>query len=79
MAILITVFQCDNCPTVAGLKTDVEWTDFEKTWWEGFRFQFCPECKEAPQTEARRENDRLLFAASIQKREEKDQNAEFIN
>ena len=61
MAILITVINCDECGKVVGLKTDEDWRKFESGWWEGFKFQFCPNCAEKPETQTRRMSDSQMM------------------
>ena len=45
MATLITVFSCDDCGRVVGLKTDADWQRFDQNWADSLRHQFCPDCK----------------------------------
>lgn len=75
MAILITVFECDECATILGVKTEDDWKRFEATWWEGLTFQFCQICCDKPETSARRLADRKLFFDA--KKEKKQR--EYIN
>lgn len=79
MAILITVFQCDNCSEIASLKTDADWTVFEQTWWEGFKVQFCPNCRGKTETALRMLQDAEMILALTKSCEEKILNAEYIN
>lgn len=57
MALIITVFECDGCQQVIGLKTEPDWQNFETSWWEGFYFQFCPDCFQKEETLDRRLED----------------------
>lgn len=46
MATLITVFSCDDCGKIVGLKTDADWRRFDTQWADSVRHQFCLVCKE---------------------------------
>lgn len=61
MAILITVYQCDNCPNIVSIKTDDDWRTFEQVWWEGIQYQFCPVCRKLAETQSRRISDARIF------------------
>jgi len=48
----ITVYKCDFCPAVFIAKTDDDYRRFEKDWFDGCLFQYCPDCmkKREPQS-----------------------------
>lgn len=71
MAILITIFQCDNCAGLAPVKSNADWRMFEETWWEGFHYQFCPNCRERPETRERRLSDEQMTVAFADARGER--------
>ena len=50
---MISVFQCEDCPRVAVLQHQIEYDTFEETWFNGLRYQFCPNCRVKPQAEDR--------------------------
>jgi hypothetical protein len=50
---MITVYQCEDCPRVAICRHQVEYDTYETTWFDGLRYQFCPNCRFKPQAEDR--------------------------
>jgi len=48
MSLLATIYQCDGCTRIAVLRSNLDYTTFEKTWHDGFDHSFCPVCREKP-------------------------------
>lgn len=45
---MITVYQCEDCPRVVVLREQIEYDTFELGWFNGLKYQFCPNCRCQP-------------------------------
>jgi hypothetical protein len=82
----ITVIQCDQCRRVECMRTDIEYSTVEATWYEGIRYHFCPLCRELAVSQDRiaednhlRENIRLIAARHDRKGTQKQEVAEYVH
>ena len=65
MALLITVFSCDKCGKIIGLKSESDWKTFESEWSDGVVRQFCPNCKTIPAAQNLIEQEKQVFLNAV--------------
>lgn len=56
---VITVMQCEDCPTTRVLQHVSEYEQIAETWHNGSKYHFCPRCRFRPQAEDRIAEDAL--------------------
>ena len=79
MANLITVFSCDDCGEIIGLKTDEDWQQFSEVWADSLKHQFCPECKKKISNRALMEMDARFIEAVVGADYQANERKEYIN
>jgi hypothetical protein len=56
------LISCDNqCGVEIALRTDQEWEAFERDWYAGVMYQFCPDCKNKIETQSRQMDDEYFL------------------
>lgn len=70
MALIATIFTCDNCEAVIMLRNDHEWKHFEMHWADGVH-QFCPQCKDKPEVKILIEKEEETFFKVLRNEEQK--------
>lgn len=65
---ILSLFQCDECGKIASLKSDTDWLEYSDTWHDGFKYQFCENCRDTFQSQERiREDERIVERLSSEK------------